>query len=120
MSEEKSKFESGLIGKYGAGCVASIPVKNGAAYFRQPTAEEWEEMQALRENPDGTTNRQAYYRLIQKCFAGAWVNDALSSDTLEAIAAKEGPAFMGGPAGSVVNKLAGTGERQTTFLGECG
>jgi len=114
----RQKWETQLVTKFGKGNVAFIKVKRGAAYFRRPEVEEWEEMQSLRQNPDGTTNRQAYARLVHQCFAGAWVDGEHSTMSLSDIAKLEGPGFIGGPAGAVVNKLAGTGERQATFLGD--
>jgi len=115
MIDDQKTFETQLMTNHPK--LAAIPVEGGDAYFRRPTPEEWEEMQSLRENADGTTNRTPYLRLVHQCFVGAWIGGKQSQDTLDAIAEREGPAFIGGPCGAVVNKLAGTGDRQARFLG---
>jgi hypothetical protein len=116
MIKDQKAYDSQLLAKHGK--VATIPIKGGEAYFRQPSQDEWDEMQALREDSEGAARRTPYLRLVHKCFVGAFIDGQQSAKSLDDIAKVEGPAFVSGPAGAIVNKLAGTGDRPARFLGE--
>jgi len=111
---DQKTFESSMVVKYGAGKVAGVAIRGGFVYFRQPSQEEWDEFLALKEGEEA--DRMAYMRMLHICYLGAIVGGEQSKETLDDLAAKEGPAFIAGPCGKTLNKLAGMGDRTARFL----
>lgn len=101
-----------------AGKKAAVPISgNGYAYFKPPTAQQWDEMQALMGDDDaaGDEKRIAYRRMVYACFLGAYI-PTKGEVSLDEVCDIEGPAFITGAAGTACNKLAGAGKRPTRFL----
>jgi hypothetical protein len=90
------------------GKIASLPIDGGHAFFRRPTAEEWDEAAAA----DADVKRRAHARMTRMCFVGALIDGAPhDAAAFETVVASCGPGWVGGPAGSLVNVLAGATER---------
>lgn len=113
MTTTREEFETKLRSEQ-KGPLAAVPIGEGrgAAYFRRPTAEEWDTFQALSGDPGGQA--VAYKRMVSQCFVGGWTS--LGELTLAQIEELEGPGFLPRPAGNAVNKLAGSDDRPTRFL----
>lgn len=92
------------------GRVGACPIADGFAFFRQPTADEYDEWRAMADTSEA---RKAYRAYVRGCFLGALVHGPdgepvrLGPDAFEQIAGQEGPGWANGPAGDVVNTIAG-------------
>lgn len=115
-NETRESYEQHIISKHGRPIAAVTLSNGGRAYVRRPKQEEYDEMQALSQTDDGEAKRVAFARYVMKCFAGALDGNG-NEMTFDDVRNLEGPAFVaGGVLGGVVNRLAGSGERTTTFL----
>lgn len=98
--QELKQYESNIP----KGSVA-VPISGGGfAYFRRPSNEEWDELQALAGDED--QKNIAYRRTVSMCFIGAFIPGS-GELVLNAVIDLEGPGFITGPAGKAVNMLAG-------------
>jgi hypothetical protein len=109
------EYEQLLKAKH-SGRLAKVPLTGpGYAYFRAPTNSEWDELSTL--GAEGGEQRQiAFRRLVVQCFIGAFTPVPGAIESWDTILGLEGPGFPNGAAGTAVNKLAGLGERPTTYF----
>lgn len=110
-----TEYEKGLKER-NPGRLAKVPLTGpGYAYFRAPTNGEWDELSTL--GAEGGEQRQiAFRRLVAQCFVGAYIDGTGAIDAWDTVLGLEGPGFSNGAAGTAVNKLAGLGERPTTYF----
>lgn len=89
--------------------IGVVPVDGGALFFRQPTAEAYDEHVSLAESPE---KHRSFARYVRGCYLGALIAGEWSGpDGLSAVLSREGPAFLAGPCGAAVNRLSGAKER---------
>ena len=93
------------------GKIAGVPIEGGIAFFKTPTAEAYDELAAV-PSEEADLRRRAFRRYVRESFVCALVDgEEKGPEHFDAIAAAEGPAWIAGPAGTNVNKLAGAKER---------
>lgn len=98
------------------GKLAAVTLSDGSrAILRRPTAEEHDLMLAMTSLPD--EKAAAFSRYVRACYVGRLVGETFSGpESLSEVLALEGPAIISGAFGAAVNKLAGSGARQTDFF----
>lgn len=102
-----------LQATHGAGNVAAVHYDGtgtGVAFFRRPTAEEYDGFAVYADDAD--VKRKAYADYVKRCFVCS-----LDGTPLDAIINKAGPAWIQNAAGAAVNKLSGSkGHAPTVFF----
>lgn len=111
MSQTIEEMGAALAAIHGPGKVAAVAYgADGAAFFRAPTPSEFDTFAMYADDPDA--KRKAFTAYVRGCFAGD-----LAGRELAEVEALAGPAWLHGPAGAAVNRLAGVKEvRPTVFF----
>lgn len=111
ITTEQQINDTGAALKRIHGKIGGVAIEGGCAFFRMPTAEAFDEFAAV-PSEEQDLRRRAFRRYVREAFVCALVNGAeLGPECFDQIAATEGPAWVAGPAGTAVNKLAGAKER---------
>jgi hypothetical protein len=87
----------------------------GHCYVRRPTPEEYD-LFASYSGVEGDARTQAFKAYVRGCFLGAIDREGLEL-SLDECVSREGPAWLTGRFGGVVNQLSGAvGEERVTFF----
>lgn len=95
------------------GPIAAVPYGDAGevAFFRRATEEEYDGFMTYAD--DGDVKRKAFRSMVKACF----VESFPTLRDWDQVIASAGPGWTNGPAGTAVNKLAGSKERaQSTFF----
>jgi hypothetical protein len=87
------------------GKIGVIEIEGGAAFFRGPTPEQYDEHVSLA---DSSEKHKSFARYVRGCYLGAIIDRVWQGpESLPEVCRREGAAWLAGAAGATVNTLSG-------------